>query len=444
MDAHKGTFLTGGKAGMSTLRARAAVLAAAAGPLGLAAAGLAPPGPALALGAGLALVSWLLVRTKPAARPLPVPPDGKALPRDPARDALERLPVPVLVIAAQERVVFANDAARALFGGHEPGVLLPALIRHPQALAAVRRAASTGRQHDARFAMGRPDERFMRLLALPLPDRRLLLMCSDETQLHRAEHMRAGFLANASHELRTPLASLSGYIDTLRGHARNDAAAQARFLDIMAGQAGRMGRLIDDLLSLSRIEMDEHLPPSAVVDLGAVIRDVRDALRPIAKADSVVLDLALPEEPVAITGDRDQVVQMVQNLVDNAIKYSAPGSRVQISLRCTSTAMQDKALGETAPRLHIVTAPRTSGTAWAVLQVRDSGPGIAAEHLPRLGGRFYRVEEGKSGTRTGTGLGLAIVKHIVARHQGGLSVESLPGTGTVFTVALAQAPAGQG
>ncbi len=428
---------------MNKIKRRALVLAAAAGPLILAATGLAPPAPALALGAILALTSWILLRPGPQRYP-PVASGTAAPPRDPARGALDTLPVPVLVIATQERVVFANNAARTLFPGYEPGIMLPALIRHPQVLRTVRRAADGQQQADFRFAMGRPDERFMRLLALPLPEQRLLLMFSDETQLHRAEHMRAGFLANASHELRTPLASLSGYIDTLRGHARNDAAAQARFLDIMAGQAGRMGRLIDDLLSLSRIEMDEHLPPSDVADLVEVIHDVRDALAPIAKTSGVRLEILTPEGAVEVTGDRDQLVQMAQNLIGNAIKYTAPGDAVQVSLRRDvrrdNAAMQARVLADQAPRLHIVTAPRTAGVKWALLAVRDSGPGIAAEHLPRLGGRFYRVEEGKN-ARSGTGLGLAIVKHIIARHQGSLSVESLPGKGSVFTVALAQAPA---
>ena len=425
---------------MTSMKAVAAIVVTASGPLILAAAGLAPAGLSLALSASLALSVWMLLRTRKGA-PSPAPPSTRPPPRDPARNALDVLPVPVLVTGAQERVLFANDAARALFPGCEDGVLLPSLMRHPQALATVRRARQEQHQISLRFALGRPDERFLHLLALPLPDQRLLLVFQDETELHRAEHMRAGFLANASHELRTPLASLSGYIDTLRGHARDDAVARARFLDIMAGQAGRMGRLIDDLLSLSRIEMDEHLPPSDVVDLGAVLGDVRDALTPIARAAKVTLDIAAPAAKVNVTGDRDQIVQMVQNLVDNAIKYTAPGSAVHISLadnvQRDDAVMQARVLADEAPRLHIVSAPRHRAAQWALLQVRDSGPGMAAEHLPRLGGRFYRVEAGKSGARTGTGLGLAIVKHIVSRHQGSLMVESLPGAGTVFSVALA-------
>jgi two-component system phosphate regulon sensor histidine kinase PhoR len=247
--------------------------------------------------------------------------------------------------------------------------------------------------------------------------------------------MRADFLANASHELRTPLASLAGFIDTLRGHAKDDPDARERFLAIMASQAWRMARLIEDLMSLSRIELNEHIRPSDEVDLVLTITDVMDALAPQARDAGVAFEADLGSRGGAVVvGDRDQIVQVAQNLIDNAVKYAGRGGKVRVELERGVTAEAAVTLKKPhAARLSLLT-PDHSGDRYAALRITDSGPGLKREHLPRLTERFYRVEGQKSGERLGTGLGLAIVKHIMNRHQGGLAVESAEGEGATFLV----------
>jgi two-component system phosphate regulon sensor histidine kinase PhoR len=269
----------------------------------------------------------------------------------------------------------------------------------------------------------------------PEGHRRALLVLRDQTDARRNERMRADFLANASHELRTPLASLAGFIDTLRGHAKDDPAARDRFLDIMAAQAWRMARLIEDLMSLSRIELNEHIRPVDAVDLTMAVSDVVDALGPQAQTAGVAFEVdGAPRGQAVVAGDRDQIVQVIQNLVDNAIKYAGRGGRVFIELKVDLTA--EAAVAPRAPsasRLSLLT-PDHADERYAALRVRDTGPGLKREHLPRLTERFYRVEGQKSGERLGTGLGLAIVKHIMNRHRGGLAVESAAGDGAAFVV----------
>jgi two-component system, OmpR family, phosphate regulon sensor histidine kinase PhoR len=267
----------------------------------------------------------------------------------------------------------------------------------------------------------------------------------DETHFHQVERTRADFLANASHELRTPLATLSGFIETLRGHARDDPGARERFLSIMQAQAGRMSRLIDDLMSLSRIELNEHVPPADEVDLALCVTDVLDAMTPLARERDVTLEPVLPAKRAArVIGDRDQITQVVQNLIDNALKYSPAGVAVRIAVESGLSAEAAAAgLRPAAVRLSLLT-PDLAGETYAALRVSDQGPGIARENLPRLTERFYRVEGQKSGERSGTGLGLAIVKHITNRHRGGLVVESAPGQGTTFTAYFPLAPAAAG
>jgi two-component system phosphate regulon sensor histidine kinase PhoR len=260
--------------------------------------------------------------------------------------------------------------------------------------------------------------------------------------VRRMELMRVDFLANASHELRTPLASLSGFIETLKGHARDDPKARDKFLDIMAAQADRMGRLVADLLSLSRIELNEHIPPSGHVDLSRAASDVVDAVSVLSQERGVTVLLDAQPGGARITGDRDEIVQVIQNLTDNAIKYSPVGGAVELTVRHgldAEAAAAAKVAGAT--RLSLLTPDREAGARYVVVTVRDYGPGMAREHLPRLTERFYRVEGQKSGERPGTGLGLAIVKHIVNRHRGGMTVESAPGDGSLFSVYLPMAAA---
>jgi two-component system phosphate regulon sensor histidine kinase PhoR len=231
--------------------------------------------------------------------------------------------------------------------------------------------------------------------------------------------MRADFVANASHELRTPLASLTGFIDTLRGHAKDDPEAQERFLGIMAEQATRMRRLIDDLLSLTRIELNEHVRPAGSVNVSDVVEEVANALSPMAAAANIQLDLVEPSSLPNVAGDREELFQVFQNLVDNAIKYGRPQTAITVELGTRRAGP-----GEPGPSPAVYIA------------VSDRGEGIAREHLPRLTERFYRVDVRRSRAIGGTGLGLAIVKHIVNRHRGRLAIESKVGEGSTFTVYL--------
>ena len=242
----------------------------------------------------------------------------------------------------------------------------------------------------------------------------VLMVFHDLTPLRRAEEMRADFVANASHELRTPLAALSGFIETLQGSARDDAKARERFLAIMQEQARRMARLIDDLLSLSRIELNAHRRPDTLVDLVPIVRQVADGLETLARDRGVTVHVEAPTK-LTIPGDHDELVRVFENLVENALKYGAAGKRVDITLRPAISA---------------------EGEAEAQVDVRDYGPGIAPEHLPRLTERFYRVDVRESRAQGGTGLGLALVKHILNRHRGRLSIDSTPGAGATFTVQL--------
>jgi two-component system phosphate regulon sensor histidine kinase PhoR len=367
-------------------------------------------------------------------------------------EMVESLPDPVLAVAAQNaddpadrRLVFANAAARELLRIQTEGGPLVSAIRHPRVLEAVDESLFGGLNGEASWETGGAQDRFWRVLTRPLAPaddgaRLALVVLRDETDSRRNERMRADFLANASHELRTPLASLTGFIETLRGHARDDAVARERFLGVMAAQAARMARLIDDLMSLSRIELNEHIAPEGRLDVVVAVLDVIDALAPLAAERGVRLAARLVDRGVAnIVGDRDQILQVAQNLIDNAVKYSATGGVVDIEVIAGLTA--DAAVAPVRPgaaRLSLLTPDLVGGERFVALRVTDHGPGIAREHLPRLSERFYRVEGQKSGERLGTGLGLAIVKHIINRHRGGLAIESVEGQGTTFTAYLPQ------
>lgn len=372
------------------------------------------------------------------------------------------LPDPILVISATEpddltsrRYVFANVAARELLRIERGEGLLVNAIRDPDVLDAADRALFGGRDAECVYETGGAQTQtfrtYARPLGLALDGRRLaVLMFRDETEIRQVERTRADFLANASHELRTPLASLSGFIETLRGHARDDAGARERFLSIMQAQAGRMSRLVDDLMSLSRIELGEHIAPADQIDLAACVADVLDASTPIAERRGIKLKIKLPRKGAArARGDRDQILQVIQNLVDNAVKYSPDGGVVEVALQAgLSPEAASAPYRPGAARLSLL-APDLHAQAYAALRVSDRGAGIPREHLPRLTERFYRVEGQKSGERSGSGLGLAIVKHIVNRHRGGMTVESAVGEGATFTVYLpmqavraAQAPDG--
>ncbi len=381
--------------------------------------------------------------------PMSLPSVETSEPREdqPAFGALvDNLPDPVIVVSAYEaedpsdrRVVYANLAARDFLRIQTAGAPLVSVIRHPQVLEAVDESLFGGLNGEAAYETGGAQDRFWRVRTRPLAPAAdgaslALLVVRDETDSRRNERMRADFLANASHELRTPLASLTGFIETLRGHARDDAQARERFLGVMAAQAARMARLIDDLMSLSRIELNEHIAPEGRVDVALVTLDVVDALAPLAAERQVKLVVRAPERGRAmITGDRDQIVQVAQNLIDNALKFSPAGAAIEIDV--VEDVAADRALQLSRPdaaRLSLLNPDLLGGERFVMLRVADHGPGIAREHLPRLSERFYRVEGQKSGERLGTGLGLAIVKHIINRHRGGLAIESVEGQGATF------------
>jgi two-component system phosphate regulon sensor histidine kinase PhoR len=432
----------------------------AATPLFLAAAGLTAAVPALiasavvcGAGASLALVG---------TRRLSPPPQSVEIPGDADRGAfsamLEQLADPILLIeggareeSSSRRFLFANAAARTLLRIQRPGGPLATAIRAPEVLDAVDEALYEAKPGYAVYELRGVQDRFWQARALPLPSaaagaRRggsmAVLWLRDETEMRRSERTRADFLANASHELRTPLASLTGFIETLRGHARDDEAARDKFLTIMHGQAQRMRGLIDDLMSLSRIELSEHIPPSGVVDLALVTPDILDGLGPLAADRCVTVSSSLPPAGSALViADREQVVQVIQNLAENAVKYAGQGGRVTIEIQAGLTLSGAAApTASLSAHFSLLTPDHAFGRTYAAVRVRDSGAGIARSHLPRLTERFYRVEGQKIRERPGTGLGLAIVKHIVNRHRGGLLVESTPGEGSVFSAYFPMAP----
>ncbi|WP_291841805.1 ATP-binding protein [Maricaulis sp.] len=399
--------------------------------------------------AALSTFYYLTVRT--ALNPLPDPAShrgqdsGASGSSANAQLMLESLPIPVLLVGSGGRIEIANPAAREFLGLGPVTGHLSSVLRQPQVLEAVSAALRGHAVEPVEYSMMAPVESHVRAFVAPvaapedpaLPWRAMLVL-SDETSIKRADRMRADFLANASHELRTPLASLAGFIETLRGHAKDDPDARDRFLAIMFDQTERMQRLINDLLSLSRVEMDEHVPPSGTADMAAIIDDVVDVLRPQIAEKSIRLEVNA--EPAVAVGERDQLLEVVMNLVENAIKYSESGSTVTLQL-CTGLT-RDQAerpglvLGDAASRLTLAGPSSEAGDRFLAVRVRDAGKGIERGNLPRLSERFYRVDGQKSGPKEGTGLGLAIVKHIVNRHRGGFTVESLPGTGSVFSVFL--------
>jgi two-component system phosphate regulon sensor histidine kinase PhoR len=352
---------------------------------------------------------------------------------------VEALPEAAMYIDAQDKVEAANQMARSLFRFAVAGPMLAAVVRRPELLDAVDAARNTGEAQ--RFEIVQRDEtdRHFACIASPL-GQGVLVSLHDFTDIKRMELARVDFLANASHELRTPLTSLSGFIETMRGPARDDPEARDRFLEIMQGQADRMRRLISDLLSLSRIELVEHRPPEGKADLAAVVTEAREALAPVAKARGVELRVTGAAGAVNVTGARDELAQVVQNLIDNAIKYSEKGNTVDIEVRAGVGASEASVIAgrrwDDAGRMSIAAAPASSNArSFAVLRVSDAGPGIERQYLPRLSERFYRVDQGR-GLKPGTGLGLAIVKHVVQRHRGEFVVESEPGRGSAFGVVL--------
>ncbi|TGD98406.1 ATP-binding protein [Methylobacterium nonmethylotrophicum] len=336
-----------------------------------------------------------------------------------AEALLANIPDPVILIDRRALVIEANDAARALLPSLRPRHPLSFSLRDPDVLDGIETVLRTGEPLKTQYSPRVPTERTFEVQIGAMQGGEagragpnVVLFLRDLTSAQRLETMRVDFVANASHELRTPLASLLGFIETLQGPARDDARARERFLGIMRVQALRMTRLIDDLLSLSRIELRAHVAPTEVVDVGPLARQIADALGVLARERGVAITLDAEPGPQRILGDRDEILRVIENLVENAVKYGGDGGRVEIRLA------RIPAEESRPPQVEIA--------------VRDEGPGIAPEHLPRLTERFYRVDAASSRQQGGTGLGLAIVKHILNRHRGRLVIESTPGEGATF------------
>lgn len=359
---------------------------------------------------------------RPADRDRPAP--GRENGEGSAPDGLLMAdPDPVVVVDARSVVIDANAAALAIVPGLRLRQPLSLALRAPQVLDAIRLAVGSGEGRDVEFGGLSAADPIYRVRLRPLgeagagPDR-VALFFRDLSAERRLEAMRVDFIATVSHELRTPLASLAGFIDTLKGPARNDPEARERFLDVMRGQANRMARLVDDLLQLSRVELKAHVAPTTAIDLGPVVHHMIEVMAPLARERGVEIALAFDGGPLEVLGDRDELLRLVENLVENALKYGGSGGRVEVGLH------------------------RPPGDRTIELTVRDHGPGIAPEHLPRLTERFYRVDVARSRSQGGTGLGLAIVKHIVGRHRGRLAIESEPGEGATVRVQLPATTAG--
>jgi two-component system, OmpR family, phosphate regulon sensor histidine kinase PhoR len=328
---------------------------------------------------------------------------------------LEGVPEPALLLDNASSVVAANNRAQDMLN-IAPGTHITAALRAPALLSAIELASRDNRPQLAEFKLPAPVEQTLSAFVTPIDLHAsgltwsCLVVLRDRSAEEQLVQLRSDFVANASHELRTPLASVKGFIETLQDSARDDPEARQTFLAIMLEQTNRMSRLIDDLLSLSRVELRERVPPLDSTDLAGIAEHVVQSMQPIAASGQQKLVLETAVAPVLVTGDRDELSQVLQNLIQNAIKYGKPNGTVRVR------------------------ASASHGT--SKLSVTDDGIGISAEHLPRLTERFYRVSTKESLQRGGTGLGLAIVKHIVNRHRGSLEIRSEPGKGSTFTISL--------
>jgi two-component system, OmpR family, phosphate regulon sensor histidine kinase PhoR len=339
---------------------------------------------------------------------------------DGPRSMLDALPDAALLLDVQGMLIAANATAREVFGQLYVGEHIGRTVRQPEIANAVKTVGASGEKSIFELVLKSPTPRHLDCAVSRLAGfgngakaPALLVILQDISEREALARMRMEFVANASHELRTPLAAVSGFIETLRGSAKDDHVARERFLGIMSEQAQRMTRLIDDLLILSRVEMRAHLAPATVADLNHVAAEAVRLSAPLAKKEGVTLDLALAEIDMTFPGDHDELMQAAQNLLQNALKYGRPAGRVVVQ----TDRSRDR-----------------SGVTVARLSVTDDGPGIASEHLPRLTERFYRVNTATSREKGGTGLGLAIVKHIAARHRGRVEVESTQGQGSTFSL----------
>ena len=399
---------------------------------------------ASAAAAGVCAAALLRVRTNPGERPSALQQAGtEAVALDQLAPLIEALPDPALLIDRDGRIAGSNAAARRQLQFEASGLRLTAILRHPELLDAAQAAAHDSVSRTVVYEVASPVEEHFKVYVAPIAwgaASAALMVFHNQTAMIATERMRADFLANASHELKTPLASLTLLIETLAGPARTDPQAQAQFFAMMQVQAARMRRLIEDLLALSKIELNEHVPPTDEADLIGIVREAADIATPVAAERGIVISVSADQDEALVIGERFQLAQVVQNLVDNAIKYSP--DRGAVRLIVGGAQGRDAAVEQAgrrwpeAGRIALLTSPPPADRSYYFVRVEDQGAGIARRHLPRLSERFYRVERDDGPTREGTGLGLAIVKHIVNRHRGGLLVESVAGTGSAFAVVL--------
>lgn len=391
-------------------------------------------GPAIglvALGVFAASVVFLVPETAHTVPAATAPEDGSDLP-DPDKNAdseaiaakadrvsavINAVPLAIVIVDRDQTIRHTNDGARALFGLPRAVGQPVETLRASKLLDAVQDAAHNDNSVVFDLTVSRSSDSFLTAHVAPLPyddtePRSVFIAIADETSARLADELHRDFVANASHELKTPLAIVSGIIETLQGPARGDPAATDRFMGGLSVQVHRMTRLINDLMSLNRIELNERQSPDGSVALDTLLAELVDTMRPVADASDVELDVDAGKRRVIVSADRDELGQLFGNLLDNAIKYGGIGKRVHVSLAVPS------------------------GEGHAVVAVRDEGPGIAREHIPRLTERFYRVDVGRSREQGGTGLGLAICKHIANRHRGRIEIDSHPGEGTTFSVWL--------
>ncbi len=384
---------------------------------------LSPVGGIVGFLAVFAAVAVLPTSVVTVTRTADMPPPPPTLPTTNVGIFIDALTDPCLVLDRRSVVLHANEAARRQFPAIGNGNPLTFSMRNPELVQAIEGANRTGTSRSVELHETVPSETWEKVVVSPLrcpgvdwfedEGRQLIVTFQSLTELKRADALRSDFIANASHELRTPLASLLGFIDTLLGPAAKDTAAREKFLGIMRGQAERMSKLIDDMLSLSRIEMHQHVRPTGSIDLAGLLREVREGLMMQARAAEIEIRLSLFEGPTTTTGDRGQLYEVFENLLENAIKYGADGKFVELSL-----------------------APSSRPGFVHQITVIDHGHGVEPEHVPRLTERFYRIDADTSRKKKGTGLGLAIVKHIVNRHRGQMSIKSSPGEGMRVDVFL--------
>ena len=361
-------------------------------------------------------------------------------------DALNSLPSPIIVVEASHRITFANTGATDLFQNINQGDDIFLHVRHPSLVqrlekmlqgdtdiqsAAIRFETNDERSFDVTVStisghaqkpvsddqhmMDKPEDQNSVDEIEPVAvnnEASVILFFVEVTSTLQTEQMRVDFVANASHELRTPLASVLGSIETLQGPAKDDPEGSARFLSIMQNEAERMARLIDDLLSLSRIELERYKKPDSPIPLYPICKSIVSTVAYDAKKRGMEIVIDAPKDLPDVLADTDQIIQVLLNLVTNSIKYADPETQV------------------------IITAYLNQDGTHVDLSVQDFGPGISPEHLARLTERFYRVDTARSRQMGGTGLGLAIVKHILLRHGTNLDVQSQLDKGSSFTFKL--------